>query len=99
STTKEDYERTIAVIGLDSYARQVESEAGALPLMTRDADAAIDKERSEFAARQRALVQEIIVLNQQLKGLEEDLRKNQDKLTNFETLVTLRRQDVKELQN
>jgi hypothetical protein len=97
SSSKEDYDRTLTVVGLDSYLQQVNTEADALAKMTPDVQQTITNERSEFAARQRALIQEIVVLNEQLNCLKADLARDQDKHTKFDSLVALRKQDRADL--
>jgi hypothetical protein len=97
SSEKKDYDQTLTTVGLQQYADQVNAEAGALARMTPDVEKAIDAERTEFANKQRALIQQILVLNDQLDELKADLTKNQDKYAKFDSLVALRKQDKADL--
>jgi hypothetical protein len=98
STKKEDYDRTLAVVGLNAYVRAVEGQATSFLSMIPEINRAIEQDRGEFLTRHRALVDEIVRLADRVRRLQEDLAKQEEQRNKYVALVADRQQDIQQLQ-
>jgi hypothetical protein len=93
STTPADYQRTLAVVGLDSYAREVEAQAATLRAMVPQFESLMASDRSAFVAAHQALIREIVTWTERLRRLQDDLTRQETQREQYKTLVAQRERD------
>jgi hypothetical protein len=98
SAEQRDYEDTLAVVGLASYAQAVEGQAVHLEAMVPALQREMVTDRNAFVDDHRALIERIVALNRQVQDLQLTLAKEEDLLTQSKTVRDARKQDAADLQ-
>jgi len=92
-----DYQRTLAVVGLASYARALDAQTVHLQSMVPQIGRDIENDRSAFVSNHRALIEQIVQLERRLRGLQEALAKHEEELNQHRALLAARKQDALDL--
>ncbi|HEV3119214.1 MAG TPA: hypothetical protein VGY58_19320 [Gemmataceae bacterium] len=97
SAEQQDYEQTLAVVGLAAYARAVEAQEVHLAAMVPQLQREMDNDRTNFIASHRGLIEKIIALNSAVQDLQQQLAKAEDLLSQSRSVLAARRQDADDL--
>ena len=92
-----DFQTTIAAVGLTHYIRELDSQTLAIEGMTRVVEAGIASDRSTFASNHGAYIQDIIGLKERLDVQIEVLRRQENLLTQYQSLIAARQKDIEDL--
>jgi hypothetical protein len=95
SQSTEDFNRTLAVVGLSAFAQAANTQAANLQSMVPAYEAAIDNDRTEFAVKHKALVQQIHTLAERVQAMQDTLTK-QTAIKERHTQLGKNRKDVSE---
>jgi chromosome segregation ATPase len=98
SQTPEDYNRTLAVVGLSAYAQALNAQAANLVAMIPVYESGIDNDRTEFVVHYKALLQQIQTLAERVANMQDTLKKQSDVRQQHATLVKRRQKIVEDLQ-
>src|SRR5262249_51898298 len=98
SQTPEDYNRTLAVVGLSAYAHALNAQATNMVAMIPVYESAIDNDRTEFVVHYKALLQQIQTLAERVADMQDTLKKQSDVRQQHATLVKRRQKVVDDLQ-
>jgi hypothetical protein len=93
SQSPEDLNRTLAVVGLSAFAHAANTQAANLQSMVPVYETAIDNDRTEFAVKHKALVQQIQTLAERVQDMQDTLKK-QTEVKERHTALLKRRQEV-----
>jgi hypothetical protein len=93
----ENFQRTMTVVGLEHYSREVERQATALADMVPQVEVAMADERADFVKNNRALIQEIIDAAERVRRLQDDGEKQKAQLQQYNVLIADRNKDIVDL--
>jgi hypothetical protein len=90
-------QRTLVVVGLDYFAREVDDQALALQDMKPQVEQGIDAERTQFLAQHRNLIQQVLHIAERVADLDDTYRKQVILREQHAALVKKRTDDVADL--
>jgi hypothetical protein len=97
SLTDEDRNRALAVVGLSSYVRAVNSQANNCDKMIQVFNSQITSDRTLFEVKRKALMEKIFALAERVQKLKQDLEKQTAVREQHKVLVKKRTDDKAEL--
>jgi chromosome segregation ATPase len=95
SDNPDDHRRTLAVVGLQAYTQEVDSQATALSKMVPEIQHALEADLAAFEVEHQELVRQIVVQADRVRELNEKLKKQTLLAQDHATQVTARKADVK----
>jgi hypothetical protein len=94
SDNPDDQRRTLAVVGIRDYVHAVDAQATALRNMAPQIEHAMAADLAAFEVEHKDLIQQIVVLADRIRHLEDILQKQTLLAQEHTTLVTARKADV-----
>jgi hypothetical protein len=95
---KPDYHaRTVRVVGLAAYTREVDSQATALQNMVPEIQHALEADLTAFEVEHKELVRQIVAMAERVRELNETLKKKRLLAQHHTTLIAARKSDVEKL--
>lgn len=94
SDKPDDQRRALAVVGVQAYTHEVDSQATALRNMIPQIQHALDADLTAFEGEHKELVRQIALLAEKVRHLEETLQKQTLLAQHHRTLVAARKGDV-----
>jgi hypothetical protein len=97
SDKPEDHRRTLAVIGVRAYTREVDSQATALHAMIPQIQHAMEADLAAFEVEHKSLIREIVNSAERVRHLNDTLQKQTLLVQQHATLVAARKDDVQKV--
>jgi len=94
SDNPDDHRRTLAVVGLEAYTHEVDSQATALQKMIPDLRHALEADMAAFEVEHKSYIEQIVVLADRVRHLESTLQTQQSSRQRHQTLLAARQADV-----
>jgi hypothetical protein len=99
SSSQQDYQRTLVVVGLDHYSREVERQASALQSMLAETELVMAADRKDFEKNHRDLIEQIKAQAERVRGLQGDLERQNAQLQQYNVMINDRKGDGKDLRS